>query len=116
MNTFRDCYFDQHVAFGVPRASLVHPYSRQPGRRYRRPDRRSRQLDRRKRVQGSVLDFITPFVCIGLTFWVGVMLFDVVGLEHLVRTPSFDAAGAALDLAWKFVEGALPKLPLPAAG
>lgn len=109
MYTFRDCYFDQHVALGVPRASLVDPYSRQPNRRSRRPHRP-------RRTQGSVLDLVTPFVCIGLTFWIGVMLFDVVGLEHLVRTPSFDAAGAALDLAWKLVEDALPKLPLPAAG
>lgn len=82
MYYFRDCYFDQQVAFGVARAGYARP-------------RKTRHQSRPAFT--AVVDVVLPFLCIGTTFAVGYMVLDVFGLEHLVRGPSLEAAGALLE-------------------
>lgn len=96
MYYFRDCYFHQQVAFGVTHASLARP-----------PRKRTAP----RRTQGKALDLILPFVCIGVTFYAGLTALDMLGLEHLVETPSFDLAGTYVEVARSFVEDAAAKLP-----
>ena len=76
MHYFRDCYFDQQVAFGVARAYPSRPRKRQAALR---------------RTYDTAMDVVLPFACIGATFVVGFMVLDVFGLEHLVRVPSFES-------------------------
>jgi hypothetical protein len=96
MYYFRDCYFDRQVAFGMTRSSLDHP-------------RRNPAASRR--TQGKPMDLVLPFVFVGVTFYTGVMVLDVLGLEHLVKTPSFELADAYVEIARSFVENAASKIP-----
>lgn len=98
MYYFRDCYFDQRVAFGVARASFAGPHKPRTAPR---------------RTLGSALDLITPFFCVGLTFGVGLMVLDILGLEHMMRVPSFEGAVAYLEYARSVVGDVLAKVPMP---
>lgn len=92
MYYFRDCYFDQQVAFGVARASYALPGTR------RSPRRASPHG-----AHGSVLGFLIPFVYMGLAFGLGTMVLEVVGLEHLAQPPSLEALARGLAPHVEFV-------------
>ncbi len=96
MYYFRDCYFDKQVAFGVAHASLARP-----------PKRRTAS----RRSQGSVLDLVLPFVSIGVTFYLGLLVLDVLGLEHLVQAPSFEIAAVYLEGARSALLDVASKIP-----
>lgn len=98
MYYFRDCYFDQQLAFGVARASLTPPYGS-------RPKKRSSSR------QGSALDYVTPFVCIGLTFGAGFVVLDVLGLEHLAEPPSFEGLAGYAEYVRTAAIQAYDKIP-----
>lgn len=95
MYYFRDGYIDQQVAYGIARASLTCTY---------RPRRQTR------RSTGRLLDLILPFVCIGVTFYAGLLVLDVLGLEHLVRAPSFEISSAYLEIARTFFQEAVDRV------
>lgn len=75
MYYYRDSYLDDQIAF-VARSS------------YTRPKRRESTATR---VWKDLTQITLSFICMIVTFALGYMVLDVLGLEHLVQLPKLES-------------------------